>query len=100
MPSTTPQHLDQHDDVLEMNEAYEEVDGSYKFTGTLIVYRAGGNVYHAVSKIRCSSPSKVKAEHLINNLLIPVPAYSPPFSPQFTRGPTSSHVMPMSNILD
>ena len=54
MPSTTPL-LKQHVDVLEMNEAFEEVDGCFKFAGTLVVYRADGDVHHAVSKIRYSS---------------------------------------------
>ncbi|KAL6409955.1 Mitogen-activated protein kinase 8 [Ilyonectria robusta] len=83
----TPPYLDQNVDVLEMNEAFEEVDGSFKFTGTLIVYRAGNNMRHAISKARYFSPSEVRAEHLINDILIPVSAYSPPFSSQFTRAP-------------
>jgi len=70
-----------------MNEAFEEVDGSFIFTGTLIVYNAGGDLHHAVSKTRYSSPSEVKLEHLNNDILIPVSAYSPLFPSDFTRAP-------------
>ena len=72
-----------------MNEAFEEVDGSFKFTGTLIVYRAGKNMRHAVSKARYVSPSEVRVEYLINDILIPSSAYSPPFLSQFTRVPVT-----------
>ncbi|KAL2177742.1 uncharacterized protein P884DRAFT_18555 [Thermothelomyces heterothallicus CBS 202.75] len=85
MPSSRPQSPSEHIDVLEMNEAFEEVDGSFEFTGTLLVYKAGGDLHHAVSKARYSSPSEVKVEHLNNDVLIPVSAYSPLFPPGFTR---------------
>ncbi|KAL2190332.1 hypothetical protein L209DRAFT_770246 [Thermothelomyces heterothallicus CBS 203.75] len=71
MPSSRPQSPSEHIDVLEMNEAFEEVDGSFEFTGTLLVYKAGGDLHHAVSKARYSSPSEVKVEHLNNDVLIP-----------------------------
>ncbi|KAJ2894094.1 uncharacterized protein MKZ38_007933 [Zalerion maritima] len=86
MPST-PYLANQHVEVLEMNEAFEEVDGCFRFTGTLVVYRLHGDVYHAVSKARYSSRSELKAEHLINDIVIPTSAYHPPFSSEFTRAP-------------
>lgn len=85
-PQSPPQREEVR--VLEMNEAYEEVDGSFEFTMTLIVYQtAGGDLYHAVSKARYSSPSDVKVEHLSNKILIPVSAYAPLFPSGFTRAP-------------
>jgi hypothetical protein len=39
MPST-PNPANQPVEVLEMNEAFEQFSGCFKFTGTLIVYRA------------------------------------------------------------
>ena len=87
MPSTAFALPSEDLDVLEMNEAFEEVDGCFKLMGTLIVYRAGNNLYHAVSKARYSSPSDVRPEHLTDNILIPLSAYSPPFSSRFTRAP-------------
>jgi len=83
---TLPPH-DWHVDVLEMNEAFEEVNGLFGFAGTLVVYQADGEVYHAVSKARYSSPSEVKAEHLKNVANIPVSAYKPPASSELTRAP-------------
>ncbi|KAL2128420.1 hypothetical protein VTI74DRAFT_9206 [Chaetomium olivicolor] len=87
MPSPHPPSPTEHIDVLEMNEAFEEVDGSFMFTGTLIVYKTGGDLHHAVSEARYSSPSEVKLEHLNNDVLIPVSAYSPLFPSSFTRAP-------------
>jgi serine/threonine protein kinase len=83
---TLPPH-DRHVDVLEMNEAFEEVNGLFGFAGTLVVYQADGKLYHAVSKARYSSPSEVKAEHLKDIINIPVSAYSPPASSELTRAP-------------
>jgi hypothetical protein len=48
----------------ETAEAFKEVDGEYKFAGTLIVFREDDNTYYAHSKAHYSSPSKVKVEHL------------------------------------
>ncbi|KJZ72053.1 hypothetical protein HIM_08508 [Hirsutella minnesotensis 3608] len=74
--STTPPPSG-HFDVIETNEAFEEVDGRFQFTGTLVVYRAGNDVYHAISNARYSAPSEIRSEHLSCNVLIPVAAYSP-----------------------
>ncbi|AEO56661.1 hypothetical protein MYCTH_2109153 [Thermothelomyces thermophilus ATCC 42464] len=87
MPSSHPQSPSEHIDVLEMNEAFEKIDGSFEFTGTLLVYKAGGDLHHAVLKARYSSPSEVKVEHLKNDGLIPVSAYNPLFPLGFTRAP-------------
>jgi serine/threonine protein kinase len=71
-----------------MNEAYEEIDGSFGFTGTLVVYKNGsGDLYHAVSNYRYSSSADVKLEHLNNATAIPAPAYSPLFPSDFTLAP-------------
>lgn len=74
-------------EVLEMNEAYDEIDGCYGFTGTLVVYRRGSDIYHAVSAARYSSTTDVNAHDLANETLIPTAAYRPVFSPEFTRAP-------------
>jgi serine/threonine protein kinase len=87
MPSPRHQSPSEYVDVLEINEVFEEVEGSFKFTGTLVVYRDGRDLYHTVSKARYSSPSEVKVEHLDNDVLIPVSAYSPLFPPSFTLTP-------------
>lgn len=72
-------------DVLEKSERYEEVDGHFKFTGTIVVYRKDNNLYHAISESRFSSTSDVRADHLTNSILVPAVAYCPPFSPHFMR---------------
>ncbi|KAK4039984.1 hypothetical protein C8A01DRAFT_36034 [Parachaetomium inaequale] len=87
MPAPQPQSHIEHADVLEMNEAYEEVDGSFTFAGTLVVYRTSGALHHAISKARYSSLSDVQVDRLNNDVLIPVSAYSPLFPPGFTRAP-------------
>ncbi|RCI07917.1 hypothetical protein L249_5886 [Ophiocordyceps polyrhachis-furcata BCC 54312] len=74
-------------DVIETNEAFEEIDGIFQFTATLVVYQRGNNVYHAVSKARYSAPTEILGEHLNHDLLIPVSAYCPPWRPEFTRAP-------------
>jgi hypothetical protein len=71
-------------EVLEMNEAYDEVDDCFIFAGTLVVYRTGVELHHAVSRARHSSPSETKVEHLSNDIVIPVSAYRPLFSPELT----------------
>ncbi len=76
-----------HVDVLENHEAFEEVDGRFQFTGTLVVYRANNDIYHAVSKARYRSSSEIRAGHLTKVLLIPVSAYRPSFPSNFTRVP-------------
>lgn len=70
-----------------MKEAFEEVDGHFQFAATTIVYRPGSKIHHATSRARYSSSSSVKAEDFTNDIVIPVAAYSPPFSPAFTQAP-------------
>lgn len=74
-------------DVLEINEAFEDVGGQYQFTGTLVVYRDGDDIYHGFSKARYASPLEFRREHLSHQVLIPVSAYMPLFSANFVRAP-------------
>src|SRR6266566_2121582 len=85
MLQTAPRN--EHVDVLEMNQAFDDVDGHFQFTGTLVVYRRANDVYHTVSKARYSCSSGVQAGHLTNNISIPLAAYSPPFPTHFTCAP-------------
>lgn len=72
--------------MIESNEAFEEdADGHYRFASTLIVYRDGNDIYHATSKVRYSSPTEIRSEHLSNIIPIPISAYAPPFPINFTR---------------
>jgi hypothetical protein len=87
MPAQQPQSPGEHVEVLEMNEAYEEVDGSFTFAGTLVVYRTGSDLHHAITKTRYLSLSDVQVERLDNDVVIPLSAYSPLFPPEFTRAP-------------
>lgn len=70
-----------------MSESFEDTDGHFEFAATLVVYRSGSQVHHATSKARCSSFSNVKCEDFTNDTIIPVAAYSPPFSSEFTQAP-------------
>ncbi|KAK1974625.1 serine/threonine-protein kinase [Colletotrichum cereale] len=74
-------------EIMEKNEAFEEVGGEFKFTKTLVVYRDGKNIYHAVSKARSSELSNLSIDQLTTKILIPATAYSPLFLPSFTRAP-------------
>jgi serine/threonine protein kinase len=73
-------------DILEINEAYEEVNGVFQSI-TLVVYRDGNNTYHATSKARVSVPPKLNINDLTNKILIPAAAYRPPFPSNFTCAP-------------
>ncbi|KAJ5587439.1 uncharacterized protein N7459_003204 [Penicillium hispanicum] len=74
-------------EVLEKNEAFEEFDGVFQFAGTLVVYRLNTDLYHATLKARCSPFTNVNIEDLRDIVQIPVSAYSPPYSSDFTRAP-------------
>jgi serine/threonine protein kinase len=74
-------------DVLEKGECFEELDGEYKYAHTLVVYRVGDDIYHAITKSRFRFTAEVKVEGLSNVVLIPNAAYCPPFPPNFTRAP-------------
>ncbi|KAJ6012122.1 hypothetical protein N7522_002477 [Penicillium canescens] len=82
---SAPPNLGQ--DVLEMNETYEDSDNGFYFAGTLMVYRMNGNLYHAKLKARYSSPSNVNTNDLENIIQIPISAYNPTFSAEFTLAP-------------
>ncbi|KAJ6154278.1 hypothetical protein N7485_012647 [Penicillium canescens] len=82
---SAPPNLGQ--DVLEMNETYEDSDNGFYFAGTLMVYRMNGNLYHAKLKARYSSPSNVNRNDLENIIQIPISAYNPTFSAEFTLAP-------------
>ncbi|GJC92798.1 serine/threonine-protein kinase [Colletotrichum higginsianum] len=74
-------------EILDKSEAFEDVDGEFKFTKTLVVYRDGKNIYHAVSKARSSELSNLSINQLTTKVVIPVTAYSPLFVPTFTQAP-------------
>jgi hypothetical protein len=61
-----PPIADQHLEVLEKNEVYEDSDEGFRFAATLIVYQLDGNLYHAKMKSRYSSSSNVNTEDLEN----------------------------------
>ncbi|RDA83126.1 hypothetical protein CP532_2729 [Ophiocordyceps camponoti-leonardi (nom. inval.)] len=87
MSTTTPPSPSEKFDVIETNEAFEEIDGIFQFTATLVVYQRGDDMYHAASKVRYSAASEILGEDLHDNLLIPVSAYCPPWRPEFTLAP-------------
>ena len=74
---------------LEMRETYEDSGCGFQFAGTLVVYQVQGLLYHAKLKGRCSSPSIVNAEDLMNVKQIPASAYDPKFPVGFTLSPGS-----------
>lgn len=76
-----------HLEVLEIKEAYEEDGGQYKFAGTLVVYRDGGDVYHAISKARGTAQPKLIMELVTSKTPIPTAAYRPRFQSTLTRAP-------------
>ncbi|TID24094.1 Mitogen-activated protein kinase 8 [Venturia nashicola] len=79
--------LSQQYKILETSEAFEEVDGVYKFAGTLVVYLADKNLYHGSMKGRLSY-SNIRIEDLTNVTLIPTADYRPPIPLTFTQAPS------------
>ncbi|TQN64082.1 Serine/threonine-protein kinase/endoribonuclease IRE2 [Colletotrichum shisoi] len=71
-------------EILEAREAFEDIEGEFRFTKTLVVYRDGKDTYHATSKARLS---ELSLDQLNSTISIPVTAYSPLFSPAFTQAP-------------
>lgn len=68
--------------VLSTTEPYEEIDGLFTFTGTIIIYETpAGALHHAFSPARHPTPSAIQLHHLTNITPIPVSAYNPPFPP-------------------
>jgi len=45
------------------SETFEEVDGRYQFTKTLVVYQINDDMYHAISKLRYACLSDIRTEH-------------------------------------
>ncbi|TID04937.1 hypothetical protein CH35J_003224 [Colletotrichum higginsianum] len=86
-PPIAPDLLARRFEILDKSEAFEDVDGEFKFTKTLVVYRDGKNIYHAVSKARSSELSNLSINQLTTKVVIPVTAYSPLFVPTFTQAP-------------
>ncbi|KAF6806266.1 serine/threonine-protein kinase [Colletotrichum plurivorum] len=86
-PPIAPDLLATRFKILDKSEAFEDVDGEFKFTKTLVVYTDGKNIYHAVSKARGSEVSNLSINQLTAEVLIPATAYSPLFVPTFTRAP-------------
>ncbi|KAK1973648.1 serine/threonine-protein kinase [Colletotrichum cereale] len=86
-PPIAPDLLATRFEILDKSEAFEDVDGEFKFTKTLVVYGDGKNIYHAVSKARSSELSNLSINQLTTKVLIPATAYSPLFVPTFTRAP-------------
>lgn len=74
-------------EVLDTREAYEEDGGEYKFAGTLVVYRDGGDVYHAISKARGMASPELIMELVTSKTPIPTAAYRPRFPSTYTRAP-------------
>ncbi|KAK1977354.1 serine/threonine-protein kinase [Colletotrichum cereale] len=74
-------------EILDTTEAFEEDAGEYKFASTLVVYRDGKDIYHAVSKARGLVVSELSIDQLTNKIRIPTTAYSPAFPPTYTQAP-------------
>lgn len=75
--------------VLSTTESYEEIDGLFTFTGTIIIYETpAGALHHAFSPTRPSSPSAIEVQHLTTIIPIPVSAYNPPFPSRAHRTPS------------
>jgi hypothetical protein len=91
VPSQHLQTLSEHVDVLEMNEAFEEVDGSFGFAGTCCVPN-WRRLAPSVLKARYLSPSEIKVD-LTSQQQRPNPSLRlQPFVPVWfytcTRSPT------------
>ncbi|KAJ5477764.1 hypothetical protein N7530_003273 [Penicillium desertorum] len=83
----TPPISNQKLEILEKCEIYEDSDEGYQFAGTLVLYRLNGLLYHGRVKGRCSSPSDINAEDIMDVKQIPTSAYNPKFSTEFTLAP-------------
>lgn len=85
--STATESPGSHIDILDTREAFEEVEGDFRFTKTLVVYKSGEDIYHAaVPSSEVVSPEISEAQ-LTNKVLVPAAAYRPPFFHAFTRAP-------------
>lgn len=70
--------------IIEHGESWEEANGQFKCSGTLVVYEFDGHLYHAHSKSRYLDLAKIKIEELMDRINIPIGAYSPLFVPTLT----------------
>lgn len=82
--SSFSDHAPEKMELLESGESYEEIDGEFRYTKTLVVYGFENNIYHAISKSRMT---EIKMDELTNVVLIPATAYCPLFPSNFTRAP-------------
>ncbi|KAJ5490540.1 hypothetical protein N7453_011365 [Penicillium expansum] len=60
-----------------MNEAFEDINSSFGFAGTLVMYRMNGQLYHGMLKARYYPSTIVNPADLANIIQIPSSAYSP-----------------------
>lgn len=74
-------------EVLEQSENFEDIEGEYKFLNTLVVYRQGRHLFHALSNSR--STTGINVNDLTDKIHIPLTVYCPPFPSNFTRAPAS-----------
>jgi serine/threonine protein kinase len=81
---TTPPFDNPQLDILEMNETFEDINGSFGFAVTLVVYRMNGELYHGVLKARYYPSTIVSPADLTNIIQIPS-AYSPLYTTELTR---------------
>ncbi|KAJ5186626.1 hypothetical protein N7449_011390 [Penicillium cf. viridicatum] len=83
-------------DILEMNEAFEDINGCFGFAGTCVVYRTNSQLYHGMLKARCYPSTIVNPVDLTNIRQIPLSAYSPLYATELTRAhdplPKDTHV--------
>ncbi|KAJ5946084.1 hypothetical protein N7454_002923 [Penicillium verhagenii] len=82
---STPSDSDQQLEILERNEVYEDSDEGFHLAGILVVYQMKWNLYHAMLKAKNSNHSTINAEDLQNVIQIPVAAYNPKYSIEFTE---------------
>ncbi|KAJ5159178.1 uncharacterized protein N7500_008829 [Penicillium coprophilum] len=92
-------------EILEMNEVFEDINGSFGFAGTLLVYRMNGQLYHGMLKARSYPSTMVNPADLTNIIQIPFSAYSPLYAMELTRAhdplPKDTHVKrPQLNSYD
>ena len=64
-------------EIVERGEVFEEVDGQFTCSGTLVVYESDGHLYHAHSKSRYPDLAEIKMEELRDRINMPIDAYSP-----------------------
>lgn len=81
----TPPFDNPQPEILEINEAFETINGSFGFAGTLVVYRMNCQLYHGMLRARYYPSTVVNPEDLTDVNQIPSSAYSPLYSTDLTR---------------